>query len=68
MLDREKFRWNVHLQGEDGQVTTRKVEAYWSPSKEGTEDAVKESAAAMAYVAGRKKMHYFPISAELIAA
>jgi hypothetical protein len=61
---RQKFRWNVQLQGEDGEIVEVGFEAFWSPERDFiTTESVAAAAAAREYVRRGKTTRFAGISA-----
>lgn len=48
-MSRQLFKWNTSLQSDAGEVIEFPIQCYWSPDKEGIEQAIAATAKGMAY-------------------
>lgn len=68
MGGRDKFKWRVQVQRQDGEVGEVDFESYWSPDRDFvTGDSIANAAAAELSVAsGEAKIKYHGLSAILV--
>ena len=62
MSARRKYHWTVTLQADTGEIVEQPVTAFWDPGKEGTSEAIGNTAKAEAWQQHNQKVQFHVIA------